>query len=803
MKSASRAARAALLAALLAAGCTVTDETPTGLEKGEVKLRPGTSAIVGLRLAGSADPAQFKVTAPAVAGLTVEPTVVPEDGSIVAGKIEVHTALATPPGRYELKVEAPFGPQTLVVEVAAPAVANTPVATRRSTVAMLGRGVVVAVKRDGTVVQVGDGLPAQRVEGLAGIVAVSGAVNSATAIDLDGHSFTWSPSSSPAANHLTRRDAPDAIDVRTSTQGWTYLLRADGTVQQPGGAPIPGLTEVVAVRPYAFSVQGPTGQQNLELNAFLKRDGTSVLQRGPTAAVEPFDVIGATDIAPRGEAFLSADGLAFFRTADAAAPLKPFFGGVPIRAWESASYETFENQRQTFRSRTLFLTPDGALWDQGLLIPGPANQTVVDLFPRDSFSIVLSATGRLFAQGLSWARPTTDPAAWGDLGAEEVRTAAPQPEAGVFSEPIPFVPGQTAQVALRVRRAGFDGALQLLPDNVPAGITVAPLTLPAGATTATLSVAFAADATPRPGFLHFGLKGEGLERKAALPLALPRTARTTTVATNLAVKSDGTVWTWARATGGGPTTATQFAGLADITSLGGNGNLALDRSGRAFSWGSNSFGQLGRTTATDPDTTPTAITGVPAFVAIASGSGGGAWGLGLTAEGKVWMWGGTTQRFSATPTEVTGLPRIVDVGVNTSPSALDENGEVWLLATPPRKLAGGPFARLGLVQNGAPATIDRNLSIPADGFPGGFGPLLWNQNVAVTASGQVWEVDLGAGGALTFLRPDSDGASYADQDVLLKGDGSVWTRTRNPSTSTPDFPGYRAVPGLTGVAPTR
>ena len=138
---------------------------------------------------------------------------------------------------------------------------------------------------------------------------------------------------------------------------------------------------------------------------------------------------------------------------------------------------------------------------------------------------------------------------------------------------------------------------------------------------------------------------------------------------SLAVRRDGTVWSWGgnqggqlgRATNTGTNApnpeATQVAGLTGVIDVaGGSGfSLALRADGTVWSWGTNQFGQLGRSTnlgTLTANPTPTQIDGLTDIRSLAAGGGLAA---ALRADGTVFSWGenklgqlGRTDGFGAT-----------------------------------------------------------------------------------------------------------------------------------------------------------
>jgi regulator of chromosome condensation (RCC1) repeat-containing protein len=165
-----------------------------------------------------------------------------------------------------------------------------------------------------------------------------------------------------------------------------------------------------------------------------------------------------------------------------------------------------------------------------------------------------------------------------------------------------------------------------------------------------------------------------------------------------AVKSDGTVWTWGDNTygqlgissfGGYRTTPVRVNNLAGVVATTGSGggsfNMALKADGTVWTWGRNSTGTLGDGTYTDRST-PARVINLPPIVKIAVNSGNG---LALDAGGTVWAWGHnragelgngtftTSPPFGiAIPARVVGLSSIVDIADGFS-AALKADGTVW------------------------------------------------------------------------------------------------------------------------------
>lgn len=161
---------------------------------------------------------------------------------------------------------------------------------------------------------------------------------------------------------------------------------------------------------------------------------------------------------------------------------------------------------------------------------------------------------------------------------------------------------------------------------------------------------------------------------------------------NLALRSDGTVWSWGLDTSGqlgdGKTTnlkvATQVPGLSGVVAVaaGASHSLALKNDGTVWSWGLNTSGQLGDTTNTLRKS-PVQVSGLSGIFDIAAG---GDHSLALRADGTVWAWGAnsvgqlgdntTTNRL--TPQIVSSLSNVTDIAAGGYHSlAIKNDSTVW------------------------------------------------------------------------------------------------------------------------------
>jgi alpha-tubulin suppressor-like RCC1 family protein len=171
------------------------------------------------------------------------------------------------------------------------------------------------------------------------------------------------------------------------------------------------------------------------------------------------------------------------------------------------------------------------------------------------------------------------------------------------------------------------------------------------------------------------------------PTMVPNLSNVTALAAGdhaaLALKSDGTVWAWGGNRYGqlgpnGPTptnsaytpTPVQVTGLPAISLIatGGENSLAVDTTGKVWSWGRNGFGELGQgtiDTADGPHPIPGQAVGLSNIVSIdgegpftlVADSSGNVYAFGYNKDGEV---GNGTTTNTGTPTLVLTIPTSPD-----------------------------------------------------------------------------------------------------------------------------------------------
>jgi alpha-tubulin suppressor-like RCC1 family protein len=267
----------------------------------------------------------------------------------------------------------------------------------------------------------------------------------------------------------------------------------------------------------------------------------------------------------------------------------------------------------------------------------------------------------------------------------------------------------------------------------------------------------------------------------------------------IALRDNGTVWTWGLNTFGqlGDGTFTERltpirVSISDAVSVeaGGNQSLAIRRDGTVWAWGSNVNGQLGDN-STINRVTPVQVHGLNNIVSVSSG-----WLFcaAVRSDGTVWTWGQNNQGQLGdnttidrhTPVQVQGLSNITAVAAGTGHTlALRSDGTVWAWG---RNVDG----HLGDGTNTArltPVQIPTLSNITAIGAGG-------HHSIALRNDGTVWvwgRNEFGQLGDGNVGVPSSRNTPFQLQSInnvaaiapssshtaVLRNDGTVWAWGRN------------------------
>jgi alpha-tubulin suppressor-like RCC1 family protein len=299
----------------------------------------------------------------------------------------------------------------------------------------------------------------------------------------------------------------------------------------------------------------------------------------------------------------------------------------------------------------------------------------------------------------------------------------------------------------------------------------------------------------------------------------------------LAVRSDGTVWTWGAngfgQLGDGTTNSrnspAQVPGLTGVTQVAGgcNHSLALRSDGTVWAWGGNGAGQLGRGTTSDHEATPAQVTGLAGVTKISAGCG---FSLALRSDGTVSAWGynnvgqlgnGSTAN-SALPVKVAGLSHVTgvsagwDSSVATATNGISVVTSVWTWGandhgqlgdgtlaghTTPERVTGLPVYIAGVAAGAKTAAV-----LGADGSVWAWGADTSGQLGNVPASTPVTRPvnTIGVGSGITQISAGlvSMVALKSNGTVLAWGDNSYGELGNGTTTSAV---GPVQVTGLTGA----
>ena len=299
-------------------------------------------------------------------------------------------------------------------------------------------------------------------------------------------------------------------------------------------------------------------------------------------------------------------------------------------------------------------------------------------------------------------------------------------------------------------------------------------------------------------------------KTAAYTLTGPFTPYAASLGQNhaIALKNDGTVWTWGNDdygqlgdSLGNRTTAAAVNGVTGIVSVaaGTCHTLALRADGAVLSWGCNTNGQLGDNTNT-PRATFTTVTGLTSVTAIAAGASSS---VVLKSDGTVWAWGSNAsgQLGDGTiiqknlPTQVTGLTNVVAISAGDSHVlARKSDGTVWAWGdntysqlgdgTPTRRLS--PVQLAGLTASAGPwagyshsfaVTSGGSLYAWGDNGNGQLGTGGGNASTPVLVSSLTNVTAVDATGYLFTIARTADGSAWM---WGFNGSGQLGDGTTNP-----------------------
>lgn len=135
--------------------------------------------------------------------------------------------------------------------------------------------------------------------------------------------------------------------------------------------------------------------------------------------------------------------------------------------------------------------------------------------------------------------------------------------------------------------------------------------------------------------------------------------------------------------GGGSSSGNEYLNDVKAIAMGDNHSMALKNDGTVWTWGINQSGELGNSNVKFASYVPVQVLGLNDVKTISAGSN---FSLALKNDGTVWAWGANyfgqlgdgTTIYRYTPVQVNGLTDVKAISARWSSTALKNDGTVWI-----------------------------------------------------------------------------------------------------------------------------